>query len=300
MDEKWTEKRPFDSDPEDRLREESLRLLKDESVNWSMLVLMAGMRLSALANMVLKRTLDEEQASKEVHEYIVESAKAKARSGTDLTELATFINDFVPPYLQEEISRRASADHTQQLVSAARRHKKAGCKVAVQDKSGIIKPGEMLVLLGDSEKVANAIDELLGVPQCYRYENDDQPVPREEIVYFNHRLSADHGCRVEPLQTWSCTAESVRTWKKSWVEMQREFGHLVISNINVAGKFPPPQHRTVASQVKQSISTISRSLMGTPMRVIAGAFRPNSEPSYKDELDKYISGRKNVTLWNLE
>ena len=287
-------------DMEGKLRDECVKLLKDEAVNWSMIVMIASMRLTALSHMVLKRTLDQEQASSGAYDFIVDSARAKARSGTDLKELMTVLNDFVPPFIQEEMSRNESAEKTERLMEAARRGRKSACKVSVMSQSGTISSGEMLLLMGTSEKVSNAIDELLGVPQSYCFEDGEETVPREEIVYFNHRCSADHGCRVEPLQSWSCSAVDKRTWNKSWVELPQQFGHLVISNINMAGRFPPPPHRTTASQVKQAISTISRSIMGSSMRVIAGAFVPAPEPAYTEELIKYAAGRKNVTIWKLE
>lgn len=286
-----------------QLRDEALRLLKDQNVKWSMLVLMASLRSYALANMVLARTLEEEAASPGIYEYILESAKSRAQEPMHLGELLSMHQEFVPAFIQEEISRDAEGQATAEKAAAAqaRRGGKLVCQVTVGEHRIELLPGSLLVLLGDARQVAEALDKLLDQEQDYCYQGaEPEPVSREEILYLDHRLRKGSLCRRVPMSRWGCAATEKKTWDKLWQALGGNHNHLVISNLNLAGKFPPPDGKTVASQVKNSISTLSRWLAGRNTRAIAGAYYPQkNEPDYKEQLATYAAGRTNVILHTL-
>lgn len=286
---------------DEELREKSVQMLKDESVNWSMLVMIGAQRLAALANMVLERTLTEEEASPQLYRYMVDSARAKARdSGTDLEELLRVMQQFVPPFIQEEMSRLRSQQETQDLIQ--KRRKTSDCLIGVRDHEGQFRQ-HLLLILGKSEQVATAIDDLLQLPIAWRYADDLEPLNRKDVVYLNHRASDDFGCRTLPLQDWGSTTENVRDWGKLTQRLPGKHPprYLVISNLNVAGKFPPPRGKSLASAVKTSVATLSRWLATNDTVIVSGVYFPQQhEPGFEDDLRAYAAKRSNVTVWSLE
>lgn len=278
-----------------QLQEEALKLLKDESINWSMLVMMGGIRLSALANSIIKRTCEEEQVSPGVYEFIIESSRAKAKEDIDLKELYRVIKEFAPALLEEEISRNASETQTQELRVKA--ISKKNCQITVQGETVRIDPGSMVVLVGSSDRVSEEMDKIITVDNFFTYA-DDQPVPREQVLHLNHKIKADRCGLVQPLGVWGGSADN----KKTWIKMLRlcgttTFPNILISNLNVAGSMGSQTNRTVAAMAKRSISMLSRWLSGTTTRVIAGAYYPKkNEPDYADQLTEYAANRQNVQV----
>lgn len=296
-----TDTQSVNFDNEDELKQRSLKLLSDQAINWSMIVLMGGLRLTALANMVLKRTLEEEQEASDIYDYMVASARDKARQQTDLDELLRVMKEFVPPFLEEEISRLKSAQSTERLMSSKRR-KSYDTTIGVHGLENEFKEKQALLLLGSADKVANAIDELLGVPSAWKYTEDQQPVERTEIAYLNHRLSEDFGCRHVPLQDWQGATNDARSWNTFATRLlQSGMRRMVISNLIVAGKWPPPARKSLASVVKNSISTLSRWLVLRDCTVVAGVYYPQQhDPSFEEELSAYVGKRSNIILWKLD
>lgn len=294
---------PFTTEAEwEAARQEAQKLLGDQAVKDSLLVLAKSRLLAALAKQVLHRTLREEQASESMYDFILEVASDKAeRDGTalDLGDLQESLETFMLTFVKDEISRLESAEKVRDLhrVSLQR---DVPCEVGILNRWVTIMPGQLLLVCGAAD-IVHAQIEAIATSGCnYRYNAESFLAP-VDILYLSHSFSRSGDVEARPvyssLSHWKGRAKTLSRWRKFLSKQSKKF-FTVVSNLALAGGdlldkpgFKPQDAALVG------ITTLSGHLTNAIERTVAGLYVPrDGGDDFSAAVEARVRELHNVTL----
>lgn len=294
---------PFTTEAEwEAARQEAQKLLGDQTIKDSLLVLAKSRLLTALAKQVLHRTLQEEKASEAMYEFILATADDKAErdsTALDLGDLQESLETFMLTFVKDEISRMESAEHVRDLhrVSLQR---DVICEVGIVGRWVTLPPGHLLLICGLSETVHEQIEAIATSGCQYRYTAERFVAP-PDILYMNHGFGRSADVEARPnycsLSAWKGQAKTLKHWRKLLAKQSKKF-FTIISNLALAGSasldkpgFKPQEAALVG------INTLSGHLVNSMERTIAGLYAPrDSKEEFETAIEARVRGSDNVTL----
>ena len=290
----------YSAEQELALRQEALNLTKDAAVCHALQGLRVGLALCALSKQVLHRSLTQESASPPLFDWLIQSqryAATKAGANLDLEGLRDDLQTLASDFIGDEISRSQSDQSTAEMVSAVR-SKKLLCRVKLptakseEERLVVHGPGELLLLVGDADKVNNALLQLVYTNDHYTYDDGTAVDGKDMLLLFHHFLPEDNDKSKNVVKAscaeWMHKTTSPAGWRevvRSSAGGKRKF----FSFISSLGLVVPRKHSDLVkrsdrkqrvasankrpySAIKHAINIINNYTSGTSERTVAGIF----------------------------
>lgn len=276
----------------------ALELLRDMSIQQSSVAYMAGMRITALARMVMERTLDEEAVEEDTRTHLVSALKDKVRGDIDMLSLRKAVTDHLLPFLDDEISRCRSAKSTQELLRNSG-HQGFLVKVSEDSPAVSLPRGHLLLLFGSPAQVGYTMGALCN-EDWLKYEDGSSVEPESTLLLATQISHGDSSRGTLPLFEWQSKATSPRNWQSLDNLVQSRFNKkfplLLVSNGNMLGHFPPRANKTQLQETRSALTNLRRIFLQNRQSAIVGVYETAQDPDLAANLEAGLRKHSNVTM----